>query len=143
MEQRIQIDETEPKAYQALAELNKYVKSCGLDPIHLELINIRASQINGCAFCLNIHTEDALKQGEKARRIFVLPAWREADLFTDKERIILAMTEEITQISEKGLTSPTYKKAVEVFDERYFSQIVMAIVTINTLNRIAISTHKS
>ena len=143
MEQRIQIDEAEPKAYEALTELSKYVKTCGLDPIHLELINIRASQINGCAFCLNIHTTDALKRGEKEQRIFVLPAWRETDLFTDEERIILAMTEEITQISEEGLTSLTYKKASQAFNEQYFSQIVMAIVTINTLNRIAISTHKS
>lgn len=142
MEKRVQINEIEPKAYQALGHLIQYVKNCGLDPAHTELINIRASQINGCAFCLNIHTNDALKQGEEARRIFVLSAWKETNLFSEEEEMILRMTEEITRISRDGLSSETYKKATGLFDESYISRIIMAIVTINTLNRIAISTHK-
>lgn len=142
MEKRVQINTAEPKAYKALGELMKYVKTCDLDPVHTELINIRASQINGCAFCLDMHTRDALKQGEKDQRIFVLSAWRETDFFSEEEQVILRMTEEITLISQQGLSSETYQKAAALFDEHYISKIIMAIVTINTLNRIAISTHK-
>src|SRR5690606_17858357 len=101
---------------------------------HKELIKIRASQINGCAFCIDMHTTDAIKLGESQQRIFLLDAWRETDLFTEEERILLQITEEVTLIHKKGLTSATYKKAMEIFGEHYFSQIIMAIATINAWN---------
>lgn len=142
METRIQIDQVEPNAYKAMYPLENYLQQSKLSKTHKELIKIRASQINGCAFCIDMHTKDALKLGESQQRIFLLNAWRETDLFTEEERVLLQITEEVTLIHEKGLTSETYKKALELFDENYFSQIIMAITTINAWNRMAISTHK-
>lgn len=113
-----------------------------LSPIQKELIKIRASQINGCAFCLDMHTKDALKYGETPQRIFLLNAWRDAkELYTEEEQVILMIAEEITLISEKGLTEETYQKAKELFDETQISDIIMAGIVINMWNRIAISTH--
>jgi AhpD family alkylhydroperoxidase len=140
MEQRINIQEAEPAAYKAMFGLEKYLQDSQLAKTHKELIKIRASQINGCAFCINMHTKDALKNGETPQRIFLLNAWREADLFTEEERVILALTEEITLIHNNGLSDKIYEKAEKVFDQNYLSQIIMAIVTINAWNRIAIST---
>jgi AhpD family alkylhydroperoxidase len=141
MEQRINIQEAEPAAYKAMFGLEKYLQDSQLTKTHKELIKIRASQINGCAFCINMHTKDALKNGETPQRIFLLNAWREADLFTEEERVILALTEEITLIHNNGLSDKIYEKAERVFDQIYLSQIIMAIVTINAWNRIAVSTH--
>jgi AhpD family alkylhydroperoxidase len=123
-------------------DMENYLFTSKLSKTHWELIKIRASQINGCAFCINLHTSDALKQGETAQRIFLLDAWEETELFTEEERTILAMTEEITLISQNGLTDETYRKAEKLFDSNYIAQIIMAIVTINAWNRISISTKK-
>lgn len=142
METRIQIDQVEPNAYKVMYPLEGYLQQSKLSKTHKELIKIRASQINGCAFCIDMHTKDAIKLGENQQRIFLLNAWRETDLFTEEERVLLQITEEVTLIHKKGLTSSTYKKALEFFDENYFSQIIMAITTINAWNRMAISTHK-
>ena len=89
-----------------------------------------------------MHTSDALKRGETNQRIFLLNAWKEAELFTEEEKVILSMTEEITFIHEEGLSDETYKQAEKLFDQNYIAQIIMAIVTINAWNRIAISTKK-
>lgn len=142
MENRIQIDVVDPNAYQAMYALENYLQQSDLSKSHKELIKIRASQINGCAFCIDMHTKDALSFGETPQRIFLLNAWRETDLFTEEEQILLAITEEITLIHQQGLSQETYKKALSIFGEKYLSQIIMAIVTINAWNRIAISTHK-
>lgn len=142
METRIQIDKVEPNAYKAMYPLENYLQQSQLSKTHKELIKIRASQINGCAFCIDMHTKDAIKLGENQQRIFLLNAWRETDLFTEEERVLLQITEEVTLIHKNGLTSDTYKKAMEMFDENYFSQIIMAITAINAWNRMAISTHK-
>lgn len=140
METRINIKETEPKAYAAMYALEGYLKTSQLDKTHMELVKIRASQINGCAFCIDMHTKDALKNGETAQRIFLLNAWRETDLFTEEEKVLLAMTEEITLIHNHGLSDETYQKAGQLFDKNYIAQIIMAVVTINAWNRIAVST---
>ena len=142
MEKRIQIDATEPLAYKAMFGLEEYLQQSQLDKIHYELIKIRASQINGCAFCLNMHTKDALKLGEDPKRLFLLDAWWETELFSEEEQVILKTTEEITLVHKNGLSTQTYEKAIKLFDEHYLSQIIMAIITINAWNRIAISTHK-
>ena len=142
MDKRIQIDVAEPAAYEAIYALENYLSQSQLSKTHAELIKIRASQLNGCAFCIDMHTRDALKNGESQQRLFLISAWRETDVFTEEEKVLLQMTEEVTMIHDKGLTAETYQKAVERFDEHYFSQIIMAIVTINVWNRIAISTHK-
>ena len=141
MENRINIQTLEPNAYKAMFGLESYITNSGLSKTHLELIKIRASQINGCAFCINMHTTDALKQGETAQRIFLLNAWRETELFTPEEKVVLAITEEITLISQNGLSDKTYSEAIAMFDENYIAKIIMAVVTINAWNRIAISTH--
>lgn len=113
-----------------------------LSPIQKELIKIRASQINRCAFCLDMHTKDALKYGETPQRIFLLNAWRDAkELYTEEEQVILMIAEEITLISQKGLAEETYQKAKGLFDETQISDIIMAGIVINMWNRIAISTH--
>jgi AhpD family alkylhydroperoxidase len=139
MSNRIRINKAEPAAYKAMLGLSQN-SSTILDKKHAELIKIRASQINGCAYCLNMHTVDARKIGETEQRIYTLSAWRETPFFDEKERAILALTEEVTLISKKGVSEETYNTAANLFDEQYLAQIIMAIVTINAWNRIAIST---
>ncbi len=141
MEKRINLAAVEPNAYNAMLALEKYVRTSQLQPLHRELIKLRASQINGCAYCLDMHSKEALELGETQQRIFVLDGWKETSLFSEEEKIVLAMTEEITLINRQGLTSNTYQQALQHFDEHYIGQIIMAIITINAWNRIAISTH--
>ena len=140
MANRINIKETEPKAYKAMYGLEGYLATTQLHKTHKELVKIRASQINGCAFCIDMHTKDALQHGETAQRIFLLNAWQETELFTEEEKAILAITEEVTLIHSRGLSEETYKKAEQLFDKPSIAQIIMAVVTINAWNRIAIST---
>lgn len=129
-------------AYKAGIGMEESLKNSFLTPIQKELIKIRASQINGCAFCLNMHTKDAIKYGETPQRIFLLNAWRDAkELFTEEEQIILQITEEVTLINKKGLSEETYQKAKTIFDESQLADIIMAAIVINMWNRIAISTH--
>ncbi|AZA88424.1 carboxymuconolactone decarboxylase family protein [Chryseobacterium shandongense] len=131
-----------PAAYKAGIGMEESLKNSFLTPIQKELIKIRASQINACAFCLNMHTKDALKYGETPQRIFLLNAWRDAkELFTEEEQIILQITEEVTLIGNKGLSEETYQKAKVLFNENQLADIIMASVVINMWNRIAISTH--
>lgn len=142
MSARLNIATVDSAAYKAMLGLEGYLQTTSLSHIQKELIKIRASQINGCAFCLDMHTKDAIKYGETPQRIFILSAWREAkELFTEEEQTLLAMTEEITLISQNGLTEETYQKAISIFDEAQIAQIIMAIITINSWNRIAVSTH--
>ena len=141
MENRIDIQKLEPNAYKQMFALENYIQNSQLSKTHLELIKIRASQINRCAFCINMHTADALKHGETNQRIFLLSAWKETELFTEEEKVVLAMTEEITLLHQHGLSDETYKKAEVLFDKNYMAQIIMAIVTINAWNRIAVSTN--
>ncbi len=143
MENRFDMQQVEPNGYKAMFALENFIQNSQLSKTHIELIKIRASQINSCAFCIDMHTKDALKQGETAQRIFLLNAWKEATLFTKEERAILAITEEVTLISQHGLTDATYAAAEKLFDQQYIAQIIMAVVTINAWNRIAISTRKT
>jgi len=138
---RLDISKLEPNAYKAMYGLENYLLTTSLEKSHKELIKIRASQINGCAFCLDMHTKDAIKLGETPQRIFLLNAWRETDLFSAEEKIILGLTEKITLISQGGVDDDLYKKAVDTFGENYVAQIIMACVAINGWNRIAISTN--
>lgn len=141
MEKRININTLEPQAYKAMYALEGYLAQARLSKTLKELIKIRASQINGCAFCINMHTQDALKYGETNQRIFLLNAWRETNLFSGEEQAVLALAEEITLIHQGGLREETYQNALQFFNENQLAQIIMAIVTINAWNRIAISTH--
>lgn len=118
-----------------------YLAHSTLDKKLKELVKIRASQINGCAYCIDMHTQDARKLGETEKRIYLLNAWKETDLYTKEERIALQMTEEITLISNGGVSDETYERAVELLGEEQYAQLVMAIVAINAWNRLAISGH--
>ena len=140
MEDRINIQKLEPKAYEAMFGLEKYLSTSKLSKTLLELIKIRASQINGCAYCIDMHTQEAIKHGENPRRIFAISAWWESPLFDEKEQVVLKMTEEVTLISDKGLTTQTYEKAKNSFDDNEIAQIIMQIGVINAWNRIAVST---
>ncbi|MEZ4944179.1 MAG: carboxymuconolactone decarboxylase family protein [Cyclobacteriaceae bacterium] len=142
MEKRIQIEQVEPDAYKGMFALESYLNKGKFSSTHKELIKIRASQINGCAFCIDMHTKEALKKGETLQRIFLLNAWNETDLFSEEEKVLLKMTEEVTLIHKGGLSSDTYNKALSLFGENYLSQIIMAVVAINAWNRISISTNK-
>lgn len=143
MEKRIDMQQYEPEAFKAMFALENYVQQSGLSNTNYYLIKIRASQINGCAYCINMHTRDAIKHGETAQRIFLLNAWKETGLFTEEEKIILSITEEVTLISQNGLSNETYKKAEQHFDGNQIARIIMAVVTINAWNRIAISGKKA
>jgi AhpD family alkylhydroperoxidase len=142
MTTRFLLNEVEPGAYVALREMEKYLAATGIAPLHKELIKIRASQLNGCAYCIYKHSADARKLGETEQRLYLLSAWRESPQFSEEERIILAMTEEITFISRQGLTDETYEQAVRQFGVNGTGQLIMAINMINVWNRIGISTRR-
>lgn len=139
MQNRINFYETAPEAYNALMNLEKFMGSTALTATHKELIKIRASQLNGCAFCINMHTADARKNGETEQRLYLLNAWREADVYTDAEKALLAFTEEVTLISHH-VSDETYANAAKHFDEKYLSDVLMMVITINAWNRMAIAT---
>ena len=139
MKKRINITALEPDAYKAMSVLESYIRHSKLAAKLLELIKIRASQINGCAYCLDMHTQEALKLGETQRRIFALSAWKESPLFSEEERAVLQLTEEVTLISKQGLSDETYDKVLKFYDENELAQIIMQVVIINSWNRIAVS----
>lgn len=141
MKKRINVNTLEPDAYQSMLGIEKYLGSIDLEASLKELIKIRASQINGCAYCIQMHTEQARTQGETEQRLYALSVWKESPLFSDTERAILALTEEVTQISVQGLTKDTYELALEHLGENKLAQSIMQIVTINAWNRIAVSTN--
>ncbi|WP_100341277.1 carboxymuconolactone decarboxylase family protein [Mucilaginibacter auburnensis] len=141
MSNRINIQQLQPEAYKAMFPLENYVRTSGLSATHRELIKIRASQINGCAFCINMHTADARKNGETEQRIYLLNAWREVNgLYTEEERALLALTEEVTLIHQHGVSNETYEKAISAFGEEGVAKIIVAIMAINAWNRMAIAT---
>jgi AhpD family alkylhydroperoxidase len=141
MKNRINIQEVQPQAYKAMYALEGYLQTTKLTRTHKELIKIRASQINGCAYCIDMHTKDALKLGESIQRIVLLNSWRETTLFSPEERAILDLTENVTLIHQHGVSDTVYQAAEELLGGEYVAQAIMAIATINAWNRIAISTH--
>lgn len=140
MTKRIKIDQVEPAGYKAILGLEKFIESTSLTKVHKDLIKIRASQINGCGFCIDMHTKEARKTGETEQRIYGLNAWRDAPFYTDDERAVLAITEEITLISENHVSDATYERANSLFGESYLAQIILCVITINAWNRIGITT---
>jgi AhpD family alkylhydroperoxidase len=141
MEQRTSIAGMFPSSYKAMYDLSMAVNNSSLTPVQKLLIKIRASQINGCAFCLDMHTTDALNIGEKKERIFLLNAWKESGLFSEEEKAMLALAEEVTLIHNKGLSDATYREVQEFFNEEKIAEIIMTTVVINAWNRISISTN--
>lgn len=142
MKPRLKMMEVQPAAYQAISALEKYISTTSIPKLHKELIKIRASQVNGCAFCVNMHVQDALKLGETIQRISLIPVWREApNAFNEEEQLLLAMTEEVTLISQHGLSDELYDKSIALFGEEKTAQIIMVIVTINAWNRTGVAFH--
>jgi AhpD family alkylhydroperoxidase len=129
-----------PAGFQALLKLEEASKKMGLDPVLYELIKIRASQLNGCSFCLDMHLTDLRSMGESAQRLDLISVWRETPLYTEKERAVLALTEAVTLISENGVPQHLYEETLQYFSEAEFVSILMAINAINCWNRIAIAT---
>ena len=128
-----------PESYKLMKELDELIKKSGIPPLQLEMIKIRASQINGCAYCMDKHSGDAVKQGEDVRRLYVLSGWREAiDWFSEEEQTILRLTEEISLIGEQGLSDATYDKALELFGESRLAYLIMAVISINAWNRVGV-----
>ena len=140
MEKRIDVGSLQPNAYKAMYELEKYLGKTILDAFTKELIKIRASQINGCAYCIQMHTEEARKLGESEQRIYALSAWKESPLFTSRERAVLSLTDEMTLIAKDGLSQDSYNAALQALGEDELAEAMMQIVTINAWNRIAVAT---
>lgn len=125
-------------------EVAKAGADAGVDELLLELVKIRASQINGCAFCLDMHTADALRHGEDARRLFLLDAWHETELFTEQERAALEMTEVLTRLSEnRDLPDDVYERVTSVLDENQYKVVAWMIVVINSFNRLGVPSHSA
>ncbi|WP_207512885.1 carboxymuconolactone decarboxylase family protein [Longitalea luteola] len=137
---RLDVWKEEPLYWNQIAAIDKRLYASTIPKSLIELIKIRVSQINKCVFCIDYHTQEALQQGETARRIFALTAWEESPLFTDMEKSTLQMAEEITHISVHGVTDATYEKIKTHFNDREIADIIVCICHINFLNRIGIST---
>ncbi|TVQ19816.1 MAG: carboxymuconolactone decarboxylase family protein [Leptolyngbya sp. DLM2.Bin15] len=140
MQTRLDLEQTNPAAYRAMMQLERHVRGSGLDSTILELIKIRASQINGCAFCIDMHTQDARLDGETEQRIYALNAWRETPFFTAEERAVLALTEAVTLIASSIVSDAIFDDVSRYFAPNDIAKLLMAIVTINSWNRIAITT---
>lgn len=135
--------ELAPKAYAAMLHLENAVHALGLDERLYELVKIRASQINGCAFCIDMHTKDARAAGETEQRIYALNAWRETPFFTERERAGLALAEAITLVSQGQVSDEVYAQAADQFSPAEIAALVMATTAINAWNRIAISSRQA
>jgi AhpD family alkylhydroperoxidase len=129
-----------PEGYQALQSVHETVKSSGIDPVLLELIKMRASQINGCAFCIDMHSQDARAAGESEQRLYALSAWRETPFFSDGERAALALTEAVTLLAQTEIPRSVIDDAAAVFAPESLTEIVYAIIEINAWNRLAVTT---
>lgn len=140
MQKRVNITQREPQALSAMMGLETYLSNVTISTTLKNFIKIRASQINGCAYCIDMHSKEALEKGETNRRIFLLSAWREAGaVFSEEEKLVLTITEEVTLINREGLSDQTYEKALALFSENQIAEIVMSVIGINAWNRIAIS----
>ena len=139
MSTRSKTKNVDPAAYKPMLALEKYISESSLDKAHYELIKIRASQINGCSYCLDMHSKDARKIGVSEQKIYLLSAWKETPFYTEEERTILALTEEITLIANHGVSDEVYNKAVEILGEAYTKVVLMAVITINAWNRIGVT----
>ncbi len=140
MSARINISQLEPQAIKAMMGLESYMAGVDLSPKLRQLIKIRASMVNNCAYCIQMHTLESKKLGDDEQRLFALAAWQESPLFTDKERAVLALTDAVTQIPNQGVTDAVYNQCLAVLGEQALAQCMMQIVTINAWNRIAVAT---
>jgi AhpD family alkylhydroperoxidase len=138
-EERLSVHDVDPKATQAVLGLEKYVQSSGLDKRLYELVKIRASQLNGCAYCVDLHSHDARALGESEQRVVLVAVWREAGVFTAQEQAALALTESLTQLSSaREVPDDVYEQAREAFTPEQFGAVAWAATTINAYNRLGV-----
>lgn len=138
MESRLNYIKAAPEAAKAMYHLEQFVSQCGLEASLLNLVKLRASLINGCAYCVDMHTQEAIKAGESERRLFAVPVWRETPFFNERERAALAWTEAVTLINETHAPDALYQEVIQHFDEKETVNLTLAIATINSWNRLAI-----
>jgi AhpD family alkylhydroperoxidase len=139
MEPRLDYKKAASGGYQAMSGLEQHVRGCGLEHSLLELVKTRASQVNGCAYCIDMHTKDARAAGETEQRLYALSAWRETPFFTARERAALEWTEALTLISQNDVSDELYERVRRQFSEEHIVNLSLAIVTINGWNRLAIA----
>ncbi len=139
MEQRLNYAKVSPGGYRAMVGLERYLHECGLEPGLIHLIKLRASQINGCAYCLDMHWKDLRAIGEQEQRLYSLDAWRECHWYTDRERAALAWTEAITLIADGHASDSVYEEVRLHFSEKEAADLTFAIATINAWNRLSIA----
>jgi len=136
---RIDFVKAAPQAAAAMFGLERYLHGCGLEPSLLNLVKLRASQINGCAYCIAMHTDEALRDGEPTERLTMLDAWEEATLYSEKERAALAWVEEVTLIADSGASKESFEALKAHFSEEEIGWLTLAATMINAWNRMAIS----
>ncbi len=138
MEQRMDISQIAPEGFRTVLAFNKVV-AANVDPVIFELVKLRASMLNGCAYCVDMHTTDAIAHGEQVRRIAAVSAWRESTYFTPAERAALALTDELTRLGEHGVADDTWRELAEHFEPTEVAHLVLAASVINVWNRIAMA----
>lgn len=139
MKARLDPRQAAPEAMKAMSALHAYVGKCGLDHGLLELVKLRASQINGCAWCMDMHTKELRAAGESEQRLYLVSAWREGPFYSDRERAALAWTEALTRLGEAGVADEVYEIARAQFSEEELVKLTLAIVAINGANRINVA----
>ena len=139
MEARFNYAKAAPGVYKAMLGLDQYLEDCGLEEPLLHLIRLRASQINGCAYCLDMHWKDLRTSGEQEQRLYSLDAWRECPYYTERERAALAWTEAVTLITAGHVPDAVYEEALAHFSEKELSDLTLAVTVINTWNRLSIA----
>ena len=140
MQVRLEAQKVSPAAYQAMLGLEMFVRrQSKLEPALIQLVKMRASQINGCAYCIDMHSKDARAEGETEQRLYALSAWKETPFFTDRERAALALTEAVTSIKDSHVPECIYEKAKKSFSEEELVNLTLAIIAINGWNRLSIT----
>jgi len=136
MEKRIDIRSKGLEAFKAMYGLGKYLSKASVEKSLLNLVYFRVSQINGCAFCLDMHAKDMREDGESEQRLYVLNAWREAPFYSERERAALAWAEDLTKLGNGAVSDEVYRKAIKEFSEQELIDLTVAVITINSYNRI-------
>jgi AhpD family alkylhydroperoxidase len=139
MSDRLKYARVAPEAVRAMRALQDYVNATGLEHSLLELVKLRASYMNGCAYCVDMHTKDARAAGETEQRLYMVPLWREAPFYTERERAALAWTEAVTRLGEHGVSDSAYHEALGQFSEKELVHLTMAVVAINGWNRLSVT----
>lgn len=140
MKKRKFLQESDPKAFAVMLGFEDYLKNSSLSAKHWELIKIRVSQLNGCSYCIDKHIKDALSIGEDARRLHLLAVWHETSLFSPEEQAILALAEKMTILDNHGVPDSIYNDALDILGQQYLTEVMMAVIAMNSWNRIGITT---